>query len=329
MDSTFIREMPESAMAANRRIKEVDGGARETPLDYADVFSERTGATFLLKGEHLQRTGSFKMRGAMNKLLCLTRQQREQGIIAASSGNHGIATTQASRVAGLEATIYLPETVSPKKHAKMKRLGANTVLVPGNGLEAEVVGRATAKRDGKTFVSPYSDPDVIAGQATIGLELAEQCPDLDAVYVALGGGGLVAGVGGYLKARLPTVDVIACSPENAPAMYLCLKKGEIYDTPETDTLSDGTAGGIEQGAITFEMCQQVIDRHVLVSEAEIAGAMCHMAANESFIIEGAAGVALAAGLKDAGDYRGKNIAVVVCGRNIALDTFRAVLAQGA
>ena len=116
---------------------------------------------------------------------------------------------------------------------------------------------------------------------------------------------------------------------NAPAMYLCLEKGEIYDTPETDTLSDGTAGGIEQGAITFELCQQVIDRHVLVSEAEIAGAMRDMAANESFIIEGAAGVALAAGLKDASNYRGKNIAVVVCGRNIALETFRAVLDQGA
>ena len=329
MNSKFIREMPESAMAANRRIKDVDGGARETPLDYSDVFSVRTAATFLLKGEHLQRTGSFKMGGAMNKLLCLTRQQREQGIVAASSGNHGIATTQAARVAGLEATIYLPESVSPKKHAKMKRLGAKTVLVPGNGLEAEVVGRAAAERDGKVFVSPYSDPDVIAGQATIGLELAEQCPDLAAVYLALGGGGLVAGVGGYLKAHPPNADIIACSPENAPAMYLCLEKGEIYNTPETDTLSDGTAGVIEQGAITFEICQQVIDRHVLVSEAEIAGAMGDMATHEGFIIEGAAGVALAAGLKDAENYRGKNIAVVVCGRNIALDAFRAVLDQGA
>ncbi|MFP6745332.1 MAG: threonine/serine dehydratase [Alphaproteobacteria bacterium] len=329
MDSKFIREIPKSAMAANRRIKDVDGGARKTPLDYAGPFSKRTGANVLLKGEHLQRTGSFKMRGAMNKLLCLSKEQQDRGVIAASSGNHGIATTQAARLAGLEATIYLPQSVSPKKHSTMKRLGANTVLVPGNGLEAEVVGRAAAERDGKIFVSPYSDPDVIAGQATIGLELAEQCPDLDAVYVALGGGGLVTGVGGYLKANLPNVDIIACSPENAPAMYLCLEKGEIYDTPETDTLSDGTAGGIEQGAITFELCQQVVDRHVLVSEAEIAGAMRDMAANESFIIEGAAGVALAAGLKDASNYRGKNIAVVVCGRNIALETFRAVLDQGA
>ena len=328
MGFDFISEMPDTVIAANRRIKDVDGGAWETPLDYSGVFSERTGATFLLKGEHLQRTGSFKMRGAMNKLLCLTREERDKGIIAASSGNHGIATTQAARVAGLEATIYLPHDVSPKKHANMKRLGAKTVVVPGDALEAEVVGRAAAEQEGKIFVSPYSDLDVIAGQGTIGLELAEQCPDLAAVYVALGGGGLIAGVGGYLKARLPNADIIACSPENAPAMYLCLERGEIYDTPETPTLSDGTAGGIEQGAITFEICRQVIDRHMLVSEAEIAGAMRDMAANETFIIEGAAGVALAAGLKDASHYRGQNVAVVICGRNIALDTFRSVLCQG-
>ena len=324
-----MRDMTDEIIAANKRIKDIDGGARETPLDYSGAFSESTGTTILLKGEHLQRTGSFKMRGAMNKVLCLTKEERDTGIVAASSGNHGIATAQAARVAGLDASIYLPQYVSSKKHSNMKRLGANTVLVPGNGVEAEIVGRAEAEREGKTFVSPYADRDVIAGQGTIGLELAKQCPDLAAVYLALGGGGLVGGVGCYLKANLPNADIIACSPENAPAMYLCLEKGEIYDTPETDTVSDGTAGGIEDGAITFEICQQVIDRHILVSEAEIAGAMGDMATNETFIIEGAAGVALAAGLKDAGNYRDKSIAVVVCGRNIALDTFRSVLNEAA
>jgi threonine dehydratase len=268
------------------------------------------------------------MRGAMNKVLCLNEEERKKGIITASSGNHGMATTQAARVGGLEATIYLPKTVSPLKHANMKRLGAKTVLVPGNGVEAENVGRAAADQEGKTFVSPYSDPDIIAGQGTVGLEMAEQCPDLAAVYVAVGGGGLISGIGSYLKAQRPDVEIIGCWPENATAMHLCIEKGEIYDTPETKTLSDGTAGGVEQGAITFPICQQVIDRHMLISEAEIAGAMRDMAANENYIIEGAAGVALAAGLKDAGNYRGRKIAVVVCGRNIALDSFRSVLEQG-
>lgn len=151
MDSNLMWDMTDEIIAANKRIKDVEGGARETPLDYSAVFSERTGANFLLKGEHLQRTGSFKMRGAMNKVLSLTNEEQEKGIVAASSGNHGIATAQA---AGLDATIYLPQYVSPKKHSNMKRLGAKTVLVPGNGVEAEIVGRTEADREGRTFVSP-------------------------------------------------------------------------------------------------------------------------------------------------------------------------------
>ena len=320
-----MKNLVDNIIAADRRIKAVDGGVRETPLDLSAIFSERTGVGFLLKGEHLQRTGSFKMRGAMNKVLCLDEADRERGIITASSVNHGMATTQAARVGGVEATIYLPESVSPLKHSNMKRLGAKTVLVPGNGVEAEITGRAAAEREGKTFVSPYSDLEIIAGQGTVGLELAAQCADLAAVYVCVGGGGLISGIGSYLKALRPEVEIIGCWPANATAMHLCLERGEIYDTPETETLSDGSAGGVEQGAITFPICQQVIDRHVLVSESEIASAMRDMAANENFIIEGAAGVALGAAFKTASDYQGRNIAVVVCGRNVALDTFRAVL----
>jgi threonine dehydratase len=320
-----MKNLVNNILTADQRIKAVDGGARETPLDESVIFSDQTGVSFLLKGEHLQRTGSFKMRGAMNKVLCLSEEDRKRGIITASSGNHGMATTQAARVGGVEATIYLPDSVSPLKHSNMKRLGANTVLVPGNGVAAEITGRAAAKREGKTFVSPYADLEIIAGQGTVGLELAEQCPDLAAVYVCVGGGGLISGIGSYLKARRPDVEIIGCWPANATAMHLCLERGEIYDTPETKTLSDGSAGGVEQGSITFPICQQVIDRHVLVTEAEIASAMRAMAASENFIIEGAAGVALGAAFKTTSDYRGRKIAVVVCGRNIALDTFRSVL----
>jgi len=320
-----MKDLVANIIAADPRIKAVDGGVRETPLDESSIFSERTGTRFLLKGEHLQRTGSFKMRGAMNKLLSLNESERKQGIITASSGNHGMATSQAARVVGLEATVYVPETVSPLKLSNMKRLGAKTVLVPGNGVEAEIVGRAAAKQQAKTFVSPYSDLDIIAGQGTVGLELAAQCADLAAVYICVGGGGLISGIGSYLKARRPEIDIIGCWPENATAMHLCLERGEIYDTPETKTLSDGSAGGVEAGAITFPICQQVIDRHLLVSEDEIISAMCDMAAYENFIIEGAAGVALGAALKTAGDYKAKSIAVVICGRNVAVDTFRSVL----
>lgn len=315
----------DNILIADGRIKAIEGGARETPLDEAGVFSEHTGATFLIKGEHLQRTGSFKMRGAMNKVLSLSAEDREKGIITASSGNHGMATTQAARVGGIEATVYLPESVSPLKLDAMTRQGAKTVLVPGNSVDGERAGRAAAEAEGKTFVSPYADWDIIAGQGTIGVELARQCPTLAAVYVCVGGGGLISGIGSYLKARMPDTEIIGCWPENSPAMHGCLERGEIWDVPETDTLSDGSAGGVEDGAITFPLCQRVIDRHVLVSEAEIATAMRETAATERFIIEGAAGVAVAAALKTGGDYAGRNIAVVACGRNIAFETFSAVM----
>ncbi len=320
-----MQNIIDDILTADRRIKAVKRGVRETPLEEAGLFSERTGTTFLLKGEHLQRTGSFKLRGALNRVLSLNDEERKNGVVAASSGNHGIAAAQAARGGGVEATIYLPASVSSLKLSNMNRLGANTVVVPGDYAECERDAHTAAARQGKTFLSPYSDPDVIAGDGTVGLELAEQCPALAAVFACVGGGGLIGGIGSYLKAQLPDVEIIGCFAENTPAMYECLKKGEIFYVPESETLSDGSAGGIENGAITFPICQQVIDRHVLVSETEIAEAMRDTAANERFIIEGAAGVAVAAALKTASDYRGGKVAVVICGRNVALDTFRAVL----
>jgi threonine dehydratase len=316
-------------IAANLRIKAVKGGVRETPLDFSGVFSERTGADFLQKGEHLQNTGSFKLRGALNKILTLGDEERSQGIVTASSGNHGAAVSLAASIVGIEATIYLPETVSSAKHDKIKRNGAKTVLVPGNGVEAENIAHATADRENRTYVSPYSDLDVMAGQGTVGLELAEQCPDLAAVYVSVGGGGLIAGIGSYLKEVCPDVDVIACWAENSKALYHCIEKGEVHEVPETKTLSDGTAGGIEAGAITLPICTQVIDRAIFISEDEIASAVRDMAVYENFIIEGAAGVALAAGLKDASKYKGRPVAVVICGRNIAAEVFLSVMTSDA
>jgi threonine dehydratase len=320
-----MNRLTENIVAANQRIKAVKGGVRETPLDLSSVFSERTGTRFLIKGEHLQRTGSFKLRGAMNKVLSLSDEQRKQGIVTASSGNHGVATAQAANVAGIDVTIYMAELASKMKLDKIQRLGAKTVLMAGNNVDVENAAHATAEREGLTYISPYSDWDVIAGQGTVALELVEQCPDLAAVYVAVGGGGLIGGIGSYLKDVSPNVDVIACWPDNAKALYHCIEKGEVHEVPESETLSDGTAGGIEAGAITLSICAEVIDRNIFIGEAEIASAMRDMAAHENYIIEGAAGVALAAGLKDANKYRGQKIAVVVCGRNIGLDTFLSVV----
>ncbi|MEM7057865.1 MAG: threonine/serine dehydratase [Pseudomonadota bacterium] len=321
-----MADLVENILAADARIKTIDGGPRETPLDLAGPFSEQTGAQVVLKGEHLQPTGSFKLRGAMNKMLSLNDDQRAQGVITASSGNHGMATTLAASLAGVTATVYLPESVSSLKRTNIERMGAKTVLVPGAGVECERAGRRAAADQGVTFVSPYSDLDIIAGQGTIGAELERQCPDLAAVYVCVGGGGLISGIGSYLKVKRPGVDIVGCWPANATAMHGCIEKGEIWDVPETDTLSDGSAGGIEEGAITFPICQQVIDRHVMVAEEEIAEAMRETAAKERYIIEGAAGVAVAAALKTGGDYAGKPVATIICGRNVSMEVFMGVMA---
>jgi threonine dehydratase len=200
-------------------------------------------------------------------------------------------------------------------------MGVQVETVPGDGLAAEQAARAAAAADGRVFVSPYNDPDVIAGQGTIGLELFESLGALDAVFVSVGGGGLISGIAASLKSNCPGVRIVGCWPANAPAMARCLADGRIHEVEELPTISDGTAGGVEDGAITFEACQALVDEHVLVSEPEIFGAMRLLAEQERWIVEGSAGVALAGAMALRADYAGAKVAVVLCGRNIAYDKF--------
>ncbi|MDT4863087.1 Phenylserine dehydratase [compost metagenome] len=188
-------------------------------------------------------------------------------------------------------------------------------------LSVELEAARQAQLQGKPFISPYNDPEIIAGQGTIGMELFEQAPDLDAVFVAVGGGGMVSGIGAALRGLNPAIEVIGCWPANAPTLQRSLEVGEIIEMHEDDTISDGTAGGIEPDSITFPLCQRLLDRTVLVSEEEIKAAMRDVAASERWIIEGAAGVALAGMKKLAKEYRGKRVAVVLCGRNIVLEKY--------
>lgn len=298
---------------------------RVTPLEHSPALSQQLGCELYLKCDHLQLTGSFKFRGASNKLRLLSSEQRKRGVIAASSGNHGLAMAQAGKLAGVNVTVYAPESVAKIKRAAIRAQGAQVELVPGDGLNAELQGKAAAAEQQKTYVSPYNDAQVIAGQGTCGMELIEQQPDLDAVFVAVGGGGYITGIGTVLQRLSPKTELIACWPENATSMYSALEAGEIFPVEEQETLSDGTAGGVEPGAVTFAPCQQLIDRKVLVSEAQIKQAMRLLAASERWMIEGAAGVALAAAIKLAPEYQGKKVAVVLCGRNIDLDKYLKAL----
>jgi threonine dehydratase len=297
-----------------------------TPLAHSLGLSALSGCELFLKCEHLQHTGSFKFRGASNKIRLLSDPQRQLGVITASSGNHGQALALAGKAAGVPVTVYATTAASSMKLGAIRSLGAEVVTLASDPLSVELEAARQARLQGKAFISPYNDLEIIAGQGTIGMELHQQLPQVDAVFVAVGGGGMIAGIGTALKQLNPAIEIIGCWPANAPTLERSLKAGRIIEVDELDTLSDGTAGGVEPGSITFPLCQRVIDRTVLVSEAQIGQAMKAVAATERWIIEGAAGVALAGALKLAEEYRGKRIAVVLCGRNILLEKFVGAIA---
>jgi len=292
-----------------------------TPLSHSPRLSELSGCELYLKCEHLQHTGSFKFRGATNKIRSLSPKQRDQGVITASSGNHGQGVALAGRNAGVSVTVYAAASASTLKLDAIRALGAEVITLDADPLSVELEASSQAARLGKLFISPYNDAEVIAGQGTIGMEIHEQSPNLDAVFVAVGGGGMISGIGTALKRLSPNTEIIGCWPVNAPAMERSMAAGEIIEVEEFETLSDGTAGGVEPGSITFPLCQRLIHRAVLVSEQDIRNAIVAVARYERWMIEGAAGVALAGALKLAGDYQGKRVAVVLCGRNIPLEKF--------
>jgi threonine dehydratase len=203
----------------------------------------------------------------------------------------------------------------------IRELGAELVLVEGNPLDAELQARRRAAEENRPYISPYNDLDVVAGQGTLGMELIEQAPQLDAVFISVGGGGLIGGTGTAIKHLRAQTRVVGVWPENSPCLLKALEAGQIIDVAESPTLSDSTAGAVEPGSVTFPICQSVIDQTVTVNESQIAAAMRSIAAAEHWIVEGSAGVALAGLMKVADAYRGQKVAVVLCGRNIALETF--------
>lgn len=297
----------------------------ETPLEPALVLSQMGQSQVYLKLENLQPTGSFKLRGAMNKLLSLTPEQRVQGIVTASSGNHGAAVAYGLSRLALQGQIFVPENASPVKVEMIRRFGAEVRTYGNDSGLTELYARDYAEQSGRVYISPYNDEQIIAGQGTIGVELARQLEQIDAVFVTVGGGGLISGVAGYLKAVRPGIRVIGCLPENSPVMAESVKAGRIIEMESLPTLSDGSAGGIEPGAITFELCQKWVDDYVLVSEEEIKAAMRLLIETQHMLVEGAAGVAVAAYLKTAENFRAQNVVIVICGANISLETLKSIL----
>lgn len=299
-----------------------------TPVVHSHDLSAQLDARVFFKLENQQTTGSFKARGAFAKLLALDDGARRRGVVAASTGNHGAAVAHALNALGAPGIIFVPEGTSEAKLANIRRYGGTIRTAGRESGQTEAIARAHARDRALTYVSPYNDPEVVSGQATIAVELLEQLPDVDVVVASLGGGGMIGGVASYLKSVKPGVRAIAASPRNSKAMMASIAAGTIVDTEHLPTLSDGTAGGVEPGAMTFELVRDAVDEFVDVDEEQIAAAMRLFIEEQHGLLEGAAGVAIAGAIAAAGACAGKTVAIVVCGANIAAETLREALALG-
>ena len=301
---------------------------RETPLEPSPFLSRETGADVHLKLECVQVTGSFKARGALNKLLSLDAAERARGVVAASTGNHGLAVAHALALLGIAGEIFLPASVSPAKLEGLRARGARVRLVDEDPGVVETVARQDADRTGRIYVSPYNDPQVIGGQGTVGVELLRQLEELDAVLVPVGGGGLVGGIGAWLKERAPSVRIVGCQPAACPILVESMKAGRLLELPSAPSLSDATVGLIEAGAITFPLCRACVDDWLVVDEPAIRAALRLVLERQSVLIEGAAALPVAALIAARDRWRGARIALVLSGSHIALPTLADVLRDG-
>jgi len=314
-----------AVLEARQRVMEV---ARRTSLDYSYTFSDRTGAEIHLKLENLQRTGSFKIRGATNRIAHLTDEEREAGVVTASAGNHAQGVALAATRAGVDAKIVMPEYAPVSKVEATKAYGAEVVLHGADYDAAQERAYELRDAEGRTYVHAFDDERVMAGQGTIGLEIVEDCPELDTVVVPVGGGGLISGVATAVKANDPEVRVVGVQAEGASAMARSLQKGERVELDEVDTIADGIAVG-QPGSLTFEVVRERVDELVTVSDAAIARTVVDLLERSKTLVEGAGAVALAAVVEEAFEYGdGEVIVPALCGGNIDLNVLRNVITRG-
>lgn len=310
-------------LEARRRIA---GRIHRTSLSPSMVLTRRTGHQILLKNEHQQLTGSFKLRGATNAVLSLSDDERKRGVAAASTGNHGRALAHAAKAAGARAVICMSSLVPANKVEAIKALSAEARIVGKSQDEAqEEVDRLVAE-DGLVDIPPFDKAEVIAGQGTLGLEIIEDAPELDAVLVPLSGGGLFAGVALAVKTISPRTRVIGICMERGAAMVACLKAGNPVMVEELETLADSLGGGIGlENRHTFSMVRELVDETVLLTEREIAAGIAHAYHEEREVIEGAAAVGIGAILAGKFTPRGPT-AVVLSGKNIDMGVHRQIVA---
>lgn len=310
--------------AARTRIQNV---LPRTPMPHSMIFSEMYGCEVYVKLENLQRTGSFKERGALNKLLSLSAEEKAKGIITASAGNHAQGVAYHGRRLGIQTLIVMPVTSPLIKIQSTRAFGAEVILQGDNYDEAYAHACELQKKQGYTFVHPFNDDHVIAGQGTIGLEILDDVPDIDAVICAIGGGGLIAGIGCAIKTVRPNVQIIGVNAQAVAGMKTSIEQQEIITMPAARTIADGIA--VRQvGDVTFEMARRYVDRIEVVSEEEIASAILLMIEREKLVTEGAGAAPLAALMNRDLNLKGKKVALVICGGNINVNLIARIIDRG-
>jgi threonine dehydratase len=315
---------PEDVQAAQDRLH---GTISATPCPYSETLSAITGSRVFVKLENLQMTGSFKERGAANLLLQLSQGERRRGVVAASAGNHGLAVSFHAARLGTAAVIVMPEWAPLAKVTSARRHGAEVILHGENYDEAYARAKEIEAERNLVFVHPFDDPRVIAGQGTIGLELLEQVPDLDAVLVPVGGGGLIGGVGLAVKAKRPGIQVVGVQADGLAAMKQALTEGRRVTLPAATTIADGIAVR-RVGEHTFDLARRYVDEVVSVSEEEIANAILLLLEIEKTVVEGAGAVPLAALANKRVALAGKTVALVISGGNIDVNVISRVIERG-
>ncbi len=323
---------PLAVLEASERLRR-SGLVYRTPLELCEPLTAHFGPAVQLwqKLELFQPTGSFKLRGAVNKLLAYGEKAGSASVtpkfLTVSAGNHGLGVAHAARHLGLDATVIVPNSASVAKVAALRRYPVKLLQYGDSYDAAELYARHLAQAGGYVFVSPYNDPEIIVGQATIGLEILQDLPQADVLLVPVGGGGLISGVAMWAKTVAPHIKIIGVQSEASPAMHHALAAQAIVAAPDLPTLADGLAGGLEAQTLTFDLTQRYVDEIILVSEAAIADAICYYVRELHLVVEGSGAVGLAALLS--GKLRLPSncrlVVNLVTGRNIAWHTLTKLL----
>jgi len=305
--------------------KRIRGQIFNTPLLYSNWLSKLCNGDVYLKLESEQVTGSFKARGSLNKLKWIQEQNIDALPVTASTGNHGLGFARACDLLDINGKVFLPHNAVSSKVDAINAYDVEVEFYGDDPFTTETYAWQTAEENGWLYVSPYNDLQIIAGQGTIGIEILEKLPNPDNVLATVGGGGLISGIGKYVKEKSPETKIIGCQPKNSPEMSASVRAGEYREVESKPTLSDGSAGGFEPDSITFELCKALVDDFILISEDEIKEVIRSMIKNHSKLVEGSAGVAIASLLKRPERFANQTTVIVVCGANISMDKVQAIL----